>query len=455
MQAGTSMDRHMMNKSAPGGWTGEFGRDCVLLHDRLTGEREARGRWLPALAGAGESTAGRARTVGLRLRREFLRLHAEHLYAELVDHRDGGVTLWDLVAAAAKVAPGLVATMEELEQEGKLRQVEKTGLELELGLLFEGFLRAPVAGRHIVHSMLQATSRAVEALPEFRRTGSADFGEATVERLDGVGYVTMHNDRFLNAEDNAVVEAVETAVDLVLLDDSIAVGVLRGGEVSHPRYKGRRVFNAGINLTHLYHGKISFIDFLLRRELGYISKMFRGLARDALDGWESSDTVSKPWIGAVDTFAIGGGAQILLALDCVVAEESAYFALPALREGIIPGAANLRLPRFLGNRPARRMIFSGHTIRAGEPGFGQLCDEVVAAADMDAAVRGTARRLSNPAVVANRRVMNDAEEPMDAFRLYMASYACEQTRRLYSVDLIANLEHSWINRKRDAGLHQD
>jgi (3,5-dihydroxyphenyl)acetyl-CoA 1,2-dioxygenase len=94
------------------------------------------------------------------------------------------------------------------------------------------------------------------------------------------------------------------------------------------------------------------------------------------------------------------------------------------------------------------MIFSGHTIRAGEPGAGQFCDEVVAATDMDAAVHGTAGRLSNPAVVANRRVMNDGEEPMDAFRVYMAGYAYEQTRRLYSADLIANLEHTWINRRR-------
>ena len=70
--------------------------------------------------------------------------------------------------------------------------------------------------------------------------------------------------------------AIETAVDLALLDERIEVGVLRGGVVQHPKYPGRRVFNAGINLTHLYYGQISFVEFILERDLGLVHKLYRG-----------------------------------------------------------------------------------------------------------------------------------------------------------------------------------
>ena len=54
--------------------------------------------------------------------------------------------------------------------------------------------------------------------------------------------------------------------------------MLRGGVVDHPKYAGRRVFSSGINLTHLYQGKISFL-FYFKHAMGYEHKMFRGLAR--------------------------------------------------------------------------------------------------------------------------------------------------------------------------------
>src|SRR6185437_17013373 len=80
-----------------------------------------------------------------------------------------------------------------------------------------------------------------------------------------------------NAEDECLVNDLEVAVDLALLDQSIAVGVLRGGIMTHPRYAGRRVFSAGINLKKLRKGEISFIGFLMRREFGFISKIIHGL----------------------------------------------------------------------------------------------------------------------------------------------------------------------------------
>ena len=177
-----------------------------------------------------------------------------------------------------------------------------------------------------------------------------------------MGLVTNQNHGCLNAEDDASTRAMEIAIDLVLLDDAIEVGVLRGGPATHPKHAGRRIFGAGINLTHLYTGQISLIEFMLDRELGAITKMYRGhRVTSDLPVQLSGEAREKPWVAAVESFAIGGACQWLLVMDRVVAQRGSYFNLPARKEGIIPGCANLRLPRLVGERAAR----PGDHVRAG------------------------------------------------------------------------------------------
>jgi (3,5-dihydroxyphenyl)acetyl-CoA 1,2-dioxygenase len=414
------------------------GRDILTsaVQPALTGDfdidRKACAEWL-----AGEASASQATRRQVRI--DFLGTHAERIHAELTD---GGVLPLQLDALAAgtsALVPGVVPAAADIAAERGLGQRAKSGREVELGILFWAMLRDATAGSRLMHAMLSPTERALSLLPAFQKNGRADLGQATVERRGRVGEVTLHNPRYLNAEDDMVVDALETAVDLVLLDDAIGVGTLRGGVVDHPRYAGRRIFNAGINLTHLHQGLISFTGFMLRRELGYLSKIYRGLRRPDIE---------KPWIGAVDTFAIGGGAQILLTLDYVIAERDAYFSLPALREGIIPGAANLRLPRHAGSRLARQMIFADRRVLATEPLAAMMCDEVVPPDGIDDAIARAACLLDNPAVVPNRRMTRLGEEPDAAFREYIAQYSLEQVQRLHSTDLAENLERGWINRPR-------
>ncbi|PCG87624.1 enoyl-CoA hydratase [Streptomyces sp. WZ.A104] len=399
-------------------------------------------------AGPDRVAAAPLHSAARRARRRFMERHAAALYAELTDERREFLRLDDLAARADALVPGLVPTKSQAEEERRRPQRDKEGRETDHGIFFWGLLRDAVAGPHLLEAMRRPTPKALAALPGFRATGHADLGLVSVTRRGGTGEVTVHNTRFLNAEDDLLVAALEAAVDLVLLDDSIRVGVMRGAPMTHPRYAGRRVFSAGINLTRLYEGEISLIDFFLGRELGYINKIFRGLSvPDDGTGW-LPESVEKPWIAAVDTFAIGGGAQILLVFDRVIAADDAYFTLPALREGIIPGAANLRLPRVAGNRLARQAIFADRRIDAASPEGRLLCDEAVPADRLDAAVEAAAAELANPAVVNNRRVLHAHEEPEDEFRHYMATYAVEQCRRLTSSDLVENLERTWISRNR-------
>jgi (3,5-dihydroxyphenyl)acetyl-CoA 1,2-dioxygenase len=126
------------------------------------------------------------------------------------------------------------------------------------------------------------------------------------------------------------------------------------------------VFSAGLNLKALHAGNIALVDFLLRRELGYIHKFMRGILVEDGSCWQSP-TVAKPWVAAVDGFAIGGGMQLLFVFDHVLAAADAYFSLPAAQEGIVPGAANFRLARCVGPRLSRQIVLEGRRIWASEP----------------------------------------------------------------------------------------
>ncbi|MFD3656604.1 (3,5-dihydroxyphenyl)acetyl-CoA 1,2-dioxygenase DpgC [Streptomyces sp. NPDC058620] len=390
----------------------------------------------PALRSpAQRADAAAARDGARALRAAFLGVHADAVYDELTADRTRYVRVAELADGAAMAFPGLVPTPEQLATERSRPQADKEGDEIDQGLFFRGVLRSPTAGPHLLDAMLRPTPRALGLLPEFLRTGKADLGSVRMERVAGAARLTMCRDDCLNAEDNQQIDDMETAVDLALLDPAVEVCLLRGGEMTHPRYRGRRVFSAGVNLKSLHGGGISLVDFLLRRELGYIHKIFRGVLTENAPGGLPA-TVEKPWVAAVDTFAIGGGAQILLVFDYVLAASDAYVSLPAAKEGIIPGASNFRLGRAVGPRLARQMILGGRRLRASEPEAGLVFDEVHESEALDEAVERALARLRGSAVLANRRMLNLAEESQVEFQTYMAEFAFQQSLRLYSPDVI-------------------
>ena len=325
-------------------------------------------------------------------------------------------------------------------------QRDKEGHEIDQGIFFHALLHSQEIGKHMAETALQPTPCSLELIDRFRNEAQLDLGSVLIERQGCAAYLTINNAYCLNAEDNGLVEDMETAVDLALLDDQVRVGVLRGGTMTHPHYAGRRVFSAGINLKALHAGQISFVDFLLRRELGYINKIFRGLlpnneTTQVCNVGSDEQVLEKPWIAAVDSFAIGGGAQLLLVFDRVIAERGSYFSLPAAQEGIVPGFANLRLTRFLGSRKSRQIILHGRKISANDPDASLLFDEVVNADEMEAAIERNVLQLSSPAVSANRHMMNLADEPLDAFLRYAAEFALVQSERLYSPDVLDKIRN--------------
>jgi (3,5-dihydroxyphenyl)acetyl-CoA 1,2-dioxygenase len=407
--------------------------------------RAVRLRGTLAEDGAELAGGGRDRLEQRLLREAFIRRHADEVYEALTNGYREEIRVEELVFAAADQFPGLLPSAQQITAERELKQAEKVGHEVDQGIFLAHILARPRAGTHLCHVMLRPRWEALTKVDEFRQTGHADLGLATVDRIGKAGHLNLRNPRFLNAEDDGATKALEIGADLILLDPACEVGVLRGAAVDHPRYAGRHVFNAGINLTHLYNGRISFVNFMIAREMGLVGKLYRGLWLS--DDWESGleDTAEKPWIAAVESFAIGGGCQLLLVVDRVLAEQGAYFSLPARKEGIIPGNANQRLKRFVGERVARQAIMFERVFKVGKRPT-DLCDRAVEPGAMDAAIADDAEQLTSSGVVAsaaNRKMLRLGQEPLDQFRRYMAVYAREQSRCMYEPALIENLERNW------------
>ncbi|MFF2391727.1 (3,5-dihydroxyphenyl)acetyl-CoA 1,2-dioxygenase DpgC [Nocardia sp. NPDC058114] len=384
------------------------------------------------------AAAAAAHHVLRRLRRQFLRRHLAVVYGTATDDLRRGLRLSALAAAVTVLYPGLLPSTAQVHADAAVAQPAKEGWEIDQGIFFQAVFADPVLGNHLLDAMRAPTEAALDLLADFRATGSIALPAARLERSGSTSTITITNTECLNAEDNQHVADMETAVDLVLLDPETRVGVVRGGVMDHPRYRGRRVFSAGINLAHLHQGKISFLDFLLGRETGYIAKILRGHTEDAAR-WPAVP-VTKPWVAAVDSFAIGGGAQLLMVFDRVIAATDSYVSLPAAQEGIIPGVANLRLGRSANFRLSREVILWGRKIWATEPDARSLIDTVAEPADMDLEIGKAAARLASPAVVANKHMLVVAEEPQDVFRRYLAEFALHQALRLYSPDVMAKTE---------------
>jgi (3,5-dihydroxyphenyl)acetyl-CoA 1,2-dioxygenase len=384
-------------------------------------------------------------------RSRFLRTHAESLYDVLTNGLRRAVRDEELVYAAAERVPGLVPTRDAVAAERARMLPDKEGVEIAQGLFLSFVLASPRCGAHLVWSMLRPTEEARARLDDFRATGVADLGGTYVERRGRAAYLEIRNDRHLNAEDCDTLPTTEVAVDLALLDPEVEVGVIRGAAVSHPRYAGRRIFGAGLNLTHLYHGRLDFL-FFVTRDLGYVNKLFRGLSAEEHRPGEPEQTTEKLWVAAVETFAIGGACQILHTVDHVIATRGTRLYLPARKEGILPGASNLRLPRSVGDRLARQAILSGLEFEAGTPHGDLLCDEVIDSADeMDDAVARRVEALTSSGLVnaaGNRRALRVGAEPLEVFRQYMATFCREQAYCHFSPALVRNLEQHWNAHER-------
>jgi thioesterase DpgC len=382
-------------------------------------------------------------------RGKFVAKHGMEIYANLTNNLTELVRIDELLYRTSERYPDLAPSKVEIQDDMTLELRDKEGHELSQGLILAELLAIPKVGRHLMAAMRQPRADSLHYLNEFQKTGVLELRNIKLIRKNKIGYLILSNHKYLNAEDDELNASMESAVDLILLDPNIEIGVIRGDLMSHAKYRGRRVFCSGVNLTKLYAGKLSYL-FYISRELGTLSKIYRGLSHDDTTWNETPDHGhEKPWISAVDCHAIGGGCQLILVSDYVIAESSAYFTIPAKAEGFIPGLANLRLPRRVGQRLAYQMIYRNHKVKANSEDGHKLADEVIEPNAMDDTINRIVKEFCETGIrgtISNRKAFRHGAEPLNVFRKYMATFCQEQARCMFNSEIIHNLKNFWINR---------
>lgn len=175
-----------------------------------------------------------------------------------------------------------------------------------------------------------------------------------VERVGHIAIITFNRPEALNAVNSQLWLETGTALKEFNEDPDLWVAILTG--------TGDRAFSAGADLKEIGSGGIPATDEM--KEWG-----FAGVVRHH---------VSKPIIAAVNGFALGGGTEIALACDLIVASEKASFGLPEVKRGLIAGAGGLlRLPRQIPLKVAMHAILTGKSISAEEAKQWGLVNEVV------------------------------------------------------------------------------
>ena len=209
-----------------------------------------------------------------------------------------------------------------------------------------------------------------------------------VETRSGVGLVTLHRPQALNALNEALIEELNEALHAFEQDPSIGCTVITGSE---------KAFAAGADVKEM--AEKTYVQ-------AYLSRF--------LDGWTKIAETRKPVIAAVSGFCLGGGLELAMMCDFIIASDTARFALPEITLGIMPGAGGTqRLPRFIGKAKAMDLILTGRMMDAAEAERCGLLARVVAPDKLlDEALAAAAKiaAYSQPIVMMAKETVNRAQE---------------------------------------------
>jgi cyclohex-1-ene-1-carboxyl-CoA hydratase len=210
-----------------------------------------------------------------------------------------------------------------------------------------------------------------------------------VETHGRVSVITLNRPQQMNALDDALMDALGAALLACDANADIGAIVITGND---------KAFAAGADIAAM--ADWSYIDVY---QGDFITR-----------NWEAIRRVRKPVIAAVAGFAMGGGCELAMACDMIVAAESARFALPEIKLAMLPGAGGTqRLPRAIGKAKAMDMCLSGRMLDAAEADLYGLVSRVVASEQLLAETIDLATRIaafSLPALMAIKESVNRAWE---------------------------------------------
>ena len=212
--------------------------------------------------------------------------------------------------------------------------------------------------------------------------------------VDGVALVVLDRHEVLNALDFELIAALTDALEGLDREPACRAIVITGA--------GDRAFAAGADITELAAQSPTSLT-----------------VDDTFHRWERIKRIRKPLIAAVRGFALGGGCELAMLCDMIVAGEDAQFGQPEIRLGVMPGAGGTqRMTRAIGKAKAMEMILTGRNMGAREAeAYGLVTSVVPAEATVPAALELAGRIAAMPpvAVMAAKTAVNRAEElPLEA-----------------------------------------
>ena len=238
-----------------------------------------------------------------------------------------------------------------------------------------------------------------------------DLNHILFQIEEGIATLTFNRPKALNALNRELLDEMSRTLDVVAANEDVRVLILTGS--------GDKAFVAGADITELARCNALKAKVFATKGQNVISKL---------------QCLDIPVIAAVNGFALGGGSEIALACDLIIASENAKFGLPEITLGIIPGfGGTQRLPRLIGSNMAKEMIFTGKMISAAEAQSIGMVNRVVSADALMTDVMNTAKAICQKGKVslrAAKQVVNaglnvdlktGCRMEVDAFALCMAS----------------------------------
>jgi enoyl-CoA hydratase len=204
-----------------------------------------------------------------------------------------------------------------------------------------------------------------------------------------VGLLTLNRPKALNALNDQLMDELGTALRAFDLDDQIGAIVITGSD---------KAFAAGADIGAMKDW--TYIDVYASN---YITR-----------NWEAIRQIRKPVIAAVGGYALGGGCELAMMCDIIIAADSARFGQPEIKLGVIPGAGGTqRLPRAIGKAKAMDMVLTARTMKADEAERAGLVSRVVPADTLLAdalEVATVIASMSLPSVMMAKESVNRAYE---------------------------------------------
>ena len=251
-----------------------------------------------------------------------------------------------------------------------------------------------------------------------------------VETRGPVGLIRLNRPQALNALSTKLIGELAEALDRFEADHAIGAMVITGNE---------RAFAAGADIKEMKDK--SFVEAFAD---DFITK-----------GWERTAQCRKPVIAAVAGFALGGGCELAMMCDFIIAAETAVFGQPEITIGAIPGAGGTqRLARFVGKSKAMELVLTGRRMDAAEAERCGLVSRIVKAEELiEEAIKAAEKiaSFSRPAVMMAKEAVNRAFETSLAEgirferRLFHATFATEDQKEVMAA-FIENRAREFGNR---------